>query len=341
MTKNRKLKAVIGIIAFLAALLLIYIVLRAVDEREEAWDDEEEYGLDEAEIVYDNVIYVLDHPVKSYLIMGTDASGSENAKGDAYQGAMADFLMLMVVDEQEKKYGFLEINRDTISEIPMMDQKGNVDDYSDMQLCTAHWYGGSKRQSCINTVDAVSVFLNDVPIKGYLAIPMGHISDLNNILGGVTVTLEDDFTDVDPDMKPGDTLTLTDEQAAIFLRSRMSVGDGENTSRMRRQKAYLEAAMEQIGKQNAADAKFLAKAYKRIMEYATSDLDMKVITRLGQNMGEYESLGILQIAGESKIGDTFEDGEVHAEFYADQESVKEAVFALYPLVDSGERLDDE
>ena len=30
--------------------------------------------------------------MKNYLIMGTDASGNEDAKGEAYQGSMADFL---------------------------------------------------------------------------------------------------------------------------------------------------------------------------------------------------------------------------------------------------------
>lgn len=341
MTKNRKLKVVIGIIAFFAALLLIYIVLRAVDEREEVWGEDEEDSLDDAEIIFDNTIYVLDHPVKSYLIMGTDASGNEEAKGEEYQGAMADFLLLMVVDEQEKKYGFLEINRDTVAEIPMMDHRGEAIEYRDMHLCTAHWYGGSKRQSCINTVNAVSTFLCDVPINGYLAIPMDHISDLNHLLGGVTVTLEDDFTDVDSSMKVGETLTLTDEQAAIFLRSRMSVGDGENRSRMRRQKAYMEAAFEQIRQQNAGNAKFLAKAYDQVMEYATSDINMKVISRLSQHMDEYESLGILQIAGESTEGDTLQDGVIHAEFYADPDSIKEVVFKLYPLVDSGIKADDD
>lgn len=341
MTKNKKLKAVLGIIVFLLVLCLMYVVLKAVDDRQDDLDDYEEDSIDDAEIIFDNTIYELDHPVKSYLIMGTDGSGNENVKGEEYQGAMADFLMLMVVDEKTKKFGFLEINRDTIAEIPMMDHRGEVVEYRDMMLCTAHWYGGSKRMSCINTVNAVSTFLCDVPINGYLAIPMDHISDLNHILGGVTVTLEDDFTSEDPAMKQGETLTLTDDQAAIFLRGRMSVGDGENTSRMRRQKAYMEAAFEQIKQQNANDTKFVAKAYKQIMEYATSDIDMKVINKLAQNMESYESLGILQLKGESAKGQSLDDGLIHTEFYADPDSIKEAVFALYPLVDTGIKAEDE
>lgn len=341
MIKNKKIRVILGIVVFLLVLLLMYIVLKAVDDRQEDFGDYEETTVEDAEIIFDNIIYELDHPVKSYLIMGTDGSGNENVKGEEYRGSMADFLMLMVVDDKAKKFGFLEINRDTMAEIPMMDHRGEVVEYRDMMLCTAHWYGGSKRMSCINTVDAVSTFLNDVPINGYLAIPMDHISDLNHILGGVTVTLEDDFTAEDPAMKEGETLTLTDEQAAIFLRGRMSVGDGENTSRMRRQKTYMEAAFEQIKQQNANDTKFVAKAYKQIMEYATSDIDMKVINKLAKNMEAYESLGILQLTGETVRGEALDDGLEHAEFIADSDSVKDAVFALYPLVDTGIKAEDE
>ena len=167
--------------------------------------------------------------------------------------------MLMMIDETDKKYGFMPLNRDTVTDIQMIDHNGDLMDYRKLYLCTAHWYGGSKRQSCINTADAVSDFLHGVPVNGYLAIPMDHISDLNHVLGGVTVTLEDDFSKEDPAMTAGTTLTLTDEQAAIFLRGRMEVGDGENTSRMRRQKAYLQAAISQIQLQSSEDAKFMAK----------------------------------------------------------------------------------
>lgn len=342
MTKHKKLKLILGILLFIVLVGVLYFVLQKIDERDTVeTDGEDTYLTSDNDIIFGGKIYELDHPVKSYLIMGTDGSGNENVKGEQYEGSMADFLMLMVIDEADKKYGFLALNRDSVAEIPMMDKNGQVDVYNDMYLCLAHAYGGSKRQSCINTVNAVSSYLHDVPIGGYLAIPMDHISDLNHVLGGVTVTLEDDFTAEDAQMKPGETITLTDEQAAIFLRGRMDVGDGTNLSRMRRQKAYLEAASQKIREQNAQDAKFLAKAYDQIMTYATSDLNMNVITKLAKNMDQYESLGFLQIEGETKLGnDRIDDGQVHNEFYADETSLKENVMKLYPLVDTGKTEDD-
>lgn len=67
---------------------------------------------------------------------------------------------------------------------------------------------------------------------------MDGISELNDLAGGVTVTLEDDFSSIDPAMAKGTTLTLHGDQAETFVRSRMTVGDGTNASRMERQEAF-------------------------------------------------------------------------------------------------------
>lgn len=69
---------------------------------------------------------------------------------------MADALMLVVVDKEEKTYGILQLNRDTITEVPMLLQDGSANASAQMQLCTAHWYGKDKAASCGNTVETVS-----------------------------------------------------------------------------------------------------------------------------------------------------------------------------------------
>lgn len=55
---------------------------------------------------------------------------------------------------------------------------------------------------------------------------------LNHEVGGVTVTLEDDMTKLDPAMKKGATLTLTDRQAELLMQSRYAMDDDRNTQRM-------------------------------------------------------------------------------------------------------------
>lgn len=50
-------------------------------------------------------------------------------------------------------------------------------------------------------------------IDGYAMVNVGAVSVVNDMVGGVTVTIEDDFSEVDPTLKMGETVTLMGEQA--------------------------------------------------------------------------------------------------------------------------------
>lgn len=72
------------------------------------------------------------------------------------------------------------------------------------------------------------------------------MSLLNHEVGGVTVTLEDDMTSLDPEMKKGTTLTLTDHQAELLIQTRYAMDDDRNTERMRRQQIFMKAFMNKM-----------------------------------------------------------------------------------------------
>ena len=245
---------------------------------------------------------------------------------------MADALMLVVVDKEEKTYGILQLNRDTITEVPMLLQDGSANASAQMQLCTAHWYGKDKTASCDNTVETVSKMLGGLPIDGYYALKMDAMPLLNHEVGGVTVTLEDDMTKLDPAMKKGATLTLTDRQAELLMQSRYTMEDDRNTQRMRRQQIFLNAFMKKIKKQNAGDVNATVKLYDRLRPYATTDIKMNDLTALLKNMQGYTDKGIVTIDGKSKIGEKLHDGKKHWEFYMDEDSLETSMKQLYPLV---------
>lgn len=116
--------------------------------------------------------YIYNHQIETYLFLGTDGSGAEDGEGEDYVGSMADSINLLVLDKTDKTYAIIQLNRDTITEIDLMTEDGESYASAELQLCTAHWYGGNKQQSCENTVAAVSRFLGKIKIDGYLAIPM-------------------------------------------------------------------------------------------------------------------------------------------------------------------------
>lgn len=271
--------------------------------------------------------YVVNHAVKTYLFMGTDMSGNETAVDD-YQGAMADVLMLIIVDERAKSYGVLQLNRDTITKVKLMQPDGSTYASADLQLCTAHWYGGNEEMSCQNTVDAVSNMLGGIRIDGYFAVSMEAMKILNHSVGGVTVVLADDMTQFDPTMKVGTELKLSDEQAEILLQSRYGMEDDRNTERMKRQQVFLTSFMNEFQKQSAKDNDFVIELYDRLRIYSTDNLNMNEIVKICNHMQMYRSLGIKTIEGETILGQRLGDGIDHWEFYMDEESLVEAMQSL-------------
>lgn len=336
------MRAVIEIIIAVLVIIAVYFIIRGMDRhdvriRQAATENEtqrvwKEFQEKPVSIKLHKKTWKFAHPVQTYLFIGTDKSGNEDAEGEEYHGSMADALMLVVVDEEEKAYGILQLNRDTITEVPMLLQDGSANASAQMQLCTAHWYGKDKAASCDNTVETVSKMLGGLPIDGYYALKMDAMPLLNHEVGGVTVTLEDDMTKLDPAMKKGTTLTLTDRQAELLMQSRYTMEDDRNTQRMRRQQIFLKAFMKKIKKQNAGDVNATVKLYDRLRPYATTDIKMNDLTALLKDMQGYTDKGIITIDGTSKIGEKLHDGKKHWEFYMDEDSLETSMKQLYPLV---------
>ena len=255
--------------------------------------------------------------IKAYLIMGTDYSGNEDARGDDYQGSLADFLAVIVVNRTQETCGVVEINRNTITDVNIIDQNGDGEALAVEQICTAHWYGGNKRMSCRNTERAVSRLLGKLPISGYYSIGLAEIGRLNHAVGGVAVTIEDDFSKVDSSLVMGDTITLNDEQAVHFLQGRLDVGDGANESRMRRQEQYLKNLLDKT----AGDQSYAEAVWNALDDSAVTDISDRDISVLMDAYSSYDNKGFLAPMGKTVLGDTLRDGELHEEFYADEDSL--------------------
>lgn len=273
-------------------------------------------------------IYSYYHDFETYLIMGTDKTGADSK---VYQGSMSDFLMLVIVDKTDNNYSFLPINRDTMSEVRLIQDDGTGAATAELQLCTAHWYGGNAGQSCANTVESISKLFGGLKIDGYYAIPMDEIQKLNHSVGGVTVTLLEDFQDIDRQMKKGETLALSDEQAYHYIHDRYGVGDEKNTSRMKRQQQYMEAFFSKAKEKTKSDKAYVSQLFRNFEQTATTNLTAKKISGLANRLIKGTQKGFFEIQGTSKIGKALGDGIDHAEFYPDKESIIDVMTKIYGL----------
>ena len=319
--KKRTLKKQGILLAILVALLIPgAVVLHAIDTHQTVQTKD---SLDEDVVEINGVACTLRNNIKTYLFMGIDDTAE---KGENYiTGGQCDTLQLLVVDQTRNTYSRLPINRNTLTEVRSYDEEGEDLGTSVCQIAYAHAHGdGGGTLSCENTVEAVSNYLGGIDIDGYAALNMEGVGLLNHLAGGVTVTIEDDFSQYDPTLVQGETIRLSDEQALHFVRGRMTVGDGKNESRMRRQEQFLEALRGAMTEKVKADSGFAAEVYDTLTDVMVTDLTGKEFSRLANAMVTCQSQGIVEIQG--AIG---EDNQGFSTFEPDQESVDDARLALF------------
>lgn len=306
---------------------------RSTEATTEYWDYDEDEDEEYISLYFDEDYYSTTDQIKTYLFMGTDASGTgEDLEGTKdYRGTLADFLLLVVVNKTQKYYGFLQIDRNTITDVDVLDENNKPNGAATEQICTAHWYGTDSEAGCKNTVNAVGYYLGDLEINGYYSLDMDAIGTLNHLIGGVEVTLEDDFSDKDPAMKKGATLVLNDDQAWHYLHDRMDMKDDTNANRMKRQRQYLNGFLDKLREETKTNPNRVNEIYDALEDSAETDLTGRDISRLVNDMYKTDSQGIFTVEGETREGTILGDGEVHEEFYPDTQSLIDVMCKLMNL----------
>ena len=276
---------------------------------------------------FDGEAYRLRNELTAILVMGIDrGSGKENAPSylQYLSGGQADFLRLVVIDPTEKTLWQIEIDRDTMTPITVLGTLGGRVGRRTTQICLSHGFGDGKEQSCELTAEAVSNLLFHVPVKHYAALNLDGVSVLNDLLGGVTVTLEDDFSAFDPAMTQGATLTLQGRQAEIFVRGRMYVGTGTNEARMARQQQYLSQITGLLDQKLRDDRDFAGTLFDALSLYLVTDMSRTALINEVWKARDYSRPPVVKIAGTHQIGD---DG--YMEFWADEDALKQTVLSLF------------
>jgi len=162
-----------------------------------------------------------------------------------------------------------------------------------------------------------------VNIDHYISLTMDAVPVLNDLVGGVEVTLLEDFTDVDAAMVKGKTVTLKGEQALHYVRTRYGLEDSSNSARMERQKQYIQALYEQSMQRVSQDEEFLVEATVKLADHMVSDRSVNRLQELAEKFAAYEFKGVNSIEGELVLGEEF------MEFYPNEDAIKETVVNLF------------
>lgn len=308
----------------LCALLLAGLLLGGCCLAETVAGDPEA-RLGRGQIEYEGRTYSQRRRLTTILLMGIDRRGDETASVGKYRnGGQADFLTLVVIDDDLKTVSLIQLNRDTMAEITVLNVLGQVSGTRTAQLCLAYAMGDGGALSCELMSEAVSRCLGGISVDHYAAMSLDGIGALNDALGGIEVTLEDDFSAYDESMTAGKTVRLTGEQAEYYLRQRYYIGDGSNISRLKRQRTYMEKAQAVVRERLKDSPSFINTLFDTVDDYLVTDMNRGRILNLSNKARSYEFGDVLQIDGQTVLGSSG-----YIEFYPDQDSVMDVVLNVF------------
>jgi anionic cell wall polymer biosynthesis LytR-Cps2A-Psr (LCP) family protein len=148
------------------------------------------------------------------------------------------------------------------------------------------------------------------------------------------------MTSVDPAFVEGATVHLTGDQAEKFVRARTSLENDTNAARMERQSQYIQNAFSMMLDCMKENPEYISDLYDTLQGAYETDGNGKDISRLTNQIVNYDSMGFNTFEGETKLGDTIDDGLLHEECYVNEASIVEQLSKVIDLREDTSSEDD-
>jgi LCP family protein required for cell wall assembly len=319
-----------GVLTILVILLLAFGCLTAI----RAWENKQgqlpvedplsegQESQEQQEMTYFNGDwYVAREDIETLLVLGLDKFEEQTAEG-YLNNEQADFILLLVLDHAQKQVRAIQLNRDTMTEIQILGVTGASSGSFTGQLALAHTYGSGGTDSCANAATAVSKLLYGASIDHYVSMTMDGVARLDDLVGGVSLEILDDFSGIDDRLVKGETVKLDGQMALTYVRARGGLEDSTNLRRMERQRQYLGAFQEQLEMCVAQDSSFILESILQVSDYLVSDCTVEQLSELSGEISQYGVSEIETLEGETKQGE-------YMEFYADEQALQALVMDVF------------
>lgn len=319
--KGLKNFAFFGVLLILV-MVMIYGGVRLVESRVNDNPGESSGNALRKTITWNDRKYFQRQDITVMMVLGIDQFGPVESSNYYRNNRSADTIMLLVFDEADQNCTVLHLNRDTMVDMTVLGVRGEYGGTSYGQLALAHTYGTGLKDSCENMKMTLERMLPGAAIDYYMALNMDAVSILNDAVGGVTVSVVDDFSDVNPSITMGE-VTLRGDQAIDFVRIRKDVGDQKNVARMKRQEEYVKGFLDQLRQKEAKNANFLLNVYEEAAPYIVTDCSVSTLRKMLEQYTGFEVKEVISPEGSNV------KGEEHYEFYADEEKLNELIVRLF------------
>lgn len=279
-------------------------------------------------VIWNGKEYRYREGIVNILCLGIDRATDlteYDVSGNRIQNGQSDAILLVSIDTENGQIRVLAVPRDTMVILSLYSAEGLFKGNIDGQITLQYAYGDGVEQSCELVRQRTEELLFDIPIQRYAAINMRAIATINDAVGGVELTISEDYTDIDPDFKEGATIRLEGDQALDFIRCRETSVAGSALTRLNRQKQYMSAF--------AAQAKDAVRSDITMPIHLLKALEADMLTDISAD----EMLYLLTEALELSFSDEdiyilpgdIVDGKIYEEYAPDEEEIRQLVLELF------------
>lgn len=320
--RQQRIRAFIVVAALILVGIVLYSGLRYLESTVFYKEQPEPVRQSTRTITRDGVDYYPRQDITTLLFMGIDEYGPAQDSMSYNNPGESDVVLLVVFDEAEKDYNILALNRDTMVEMPILGLGGKRAGTKVAQLALSHTYGSGLQDSCENVKETLSMLLGDSFVDYYISMNMDAIAILNDAVGGVTVTVEEDFSDINSDITKG-ILTLRGEQALDYVRVRKNLGDQKNITRMKRQEEYVNGFLTALSGKSDGNTDFLLTVYEQLAPYLVTDCSFNTFSALMERYQGFTLGDTMTPEGENIIVNGF------YEFHLDEAKMDALILELF------------
>lgn len=275
---------------------------------------------------YNGKKYQYNNRVTTLLYAGLDSFDELKQTATYGDKARADSIMLIVLDEASKKMSVVAINRDTMTDVHRFSRNGGDLGTYVTHLGYAYANGDGGTASCENLKTAVSNLFNNLPIDGYMVSNQTSIVMINDLVGGVTVTVpNNDLATQYPELTEGNIVTLDESNVRAYVQQRDTAVDFSNEGRIERQKSFVLSFMDEFGTLVRDNSTQVWDELEECSNWMQTDITKNKYLYLADAFSQTnlapDSYYILE--GEDQLG------ELHDEFYYDEDALQELIIKLF------------
>ena len=263
--------------------------------------------------------------ITTILYAGLDSTDPLKASETYSNKARADSVSVVILDKKKKKMSILALNRDTMTEIRRYTRTGEDMGTYVSHLGYAYSYGDGGEVSCEDLKEAVEKLLG-ISIDEYAVTNQSSITSINDLVGGVTVTVpNDDLAAMYPELKKGAVVTLDDSNVKDFLQHRDTAADFSNEGRIERQQAYVTAYVDLLKDRLASEPDQLWQEIGQMNDYLQTSITKNKYLSLARLLEKvsFTDADYYRPAGKDSAG------ELHDEFYVDEDALQQLVIDLF------------